>query len=63
MLTDQGKRPLLQPKRGAFLDVDLGPFGMAAEGGEHRHVGIDPQRIIAPVAGGDHPAVEVEDPH
>ena len=55
------KRPLLQPKRGAFLDADFGPLGMAAKGREHRHVGIDPQRIIAPVAGGDHPTVEVED--
>ena len=36
---------------------------MAAIGGEHRHVGIDPQRIIAPVPGSDHPAVEVEDAH
>ena len=29
MFTDQGKRPLLHSKRGAFLDADLGPLGMA----------------------------------
>ena len=63
MLADQRERPLLQPKRGAFLDADFGPFAVPAVRGEHRHVGIDPQRIIAPVAGRDHPAVEVEDPH
>ena len=63
MLPDQGKRPLLHSKRGAFLYADLGPLGMAPEGGEHRHVGIDPQRIIAPMAGRDHPAIEVEDAH
>src|SRR6478672_1124818 len=33
---------------------------MAAKGGEHRHVRIDPQGVIAPVASGDHPAIEVE---
>ena len=61
MLADQGERPLLRAKRGAFLDADFGPLGMAAVRGEHRDVGIDPQRIIAPVAGRDHPAVKVED--
>ena len=61
MLADQRERPLLQPKRGAFLDADLGPLAMAAEGREDRHVGIDPKRVIAPVPGGDHPPVKVED--
>ena len=61
MLADQRERPLLQTKRGAFLDADLGPLAMAAESRENRHVGIDPQRIVAPVTGGHHPAVKVED--
>ena len=61
MLADQRERPLLQPKRGAFLDADLGPLGMAAEGREDRDVGIDPQRIVAPMPGRDHAPVEVED--
>ena len=61
MLADQCKRPLLRPKRGAFLYAHFGPLGMAPVRREHRHVGIDPQRIIAPVPGRDHPAVEVED--
>ena len=61
MFTDESKRSLLLPKRGAFLDADLGPLGMASEGGENRHVWIDPQGIVAPVTRGDHPAVEVED--
>src|SRR6476469_10949222 len=34
---------------------------MAAKGGEDRDVGIDPERVIAPMSGGDQPAVEVED--
>ena len=61
MLTDQGKRPLLHPKRGVFLDADLGPLGMAAICGEHRDIRVDPKRIILPVPGRDHPAVEVKD--
>ena len=63
MLTDQGKRPLLQPKRGAFLYADLRPFRMATIGGEHGHIGVDPQRIILPMPRRDHPPVEVEDAH
>ena len=62
MLAHQCERPLLQPKRGAFFDAHLGPLGMAPEGRENRDVGIDPQRIIAPVPGRDHPPIEVEDP-
>jgi hypothetical protein len=60
MLADQDERPLLQSKRGAFLDADLGPFGMAAEGREYRDIGSDSERIIAPMSGGDHAPVEVE---
>src|SRR5205085_11003436 len=62
MFADQGKRPLLQPKLGAFLYADLGPLGMAPEGCEDGDIGIDPKRIIAPVAGRDHAPVEIEDP-
>ena len=62
MFTDQGERPLLQPKLGAFFYADLGTLRMPAERGENGDVGIDPQRIVAPVPGCDHPAVEVEDP-
>src|SRR5690242_11320258 len=29
--------------------------------GKNRDIGIDPQRIVAPMPGGDHPAVEIED--
>ena len=61
MLRNQRKRPLLQMKLGAFFDPHFGTLGGAAEGGEHRHVGIEPHAIIAPMAGRDHPAVEVED--
>ncbi len=62
VLADQGKRPLLRPKRGAFLYPDFRMLGMAAVSGEDRDVGIDAQRVIAPMSGSDHPAVEIEDP-
>ena len=61
MFRNQGKRPLLQLKPGAFFDPHFGPLGGAAEGGEHRHVGVEPHAIIAPVPGRDHPPVKVED--
>src|SRR4029450_5319381 len=47
---------------GAFLDPNLGTFRSAAEGGEHRHVGIEPDTVVAPMTRCDHPPVEVEDP-
>ena len=62
MLADQCKRPLLQPKRGAFFYADFGPLGRASERREHRDVGADVDRIIAPMARSDHPPVEIEDP-
>lgn len=62
MFSDERERPLLLPKRGAFLYPDFGPLAVAAVRGKHRHVGIDPQRVVPPVAGGDHAPVEVEDP-
>ena len=61
MLPNQRKRPLLRPKRGAFFNPYFGPFGVAAEGREYGHVGVDAKRIIAPVARGDHPPIKVED--
>ena len=35
---------------------------MPPESGEDRNVGIDAKRIVAPVTGGDHSSVKVEDP-
>jgi hypothetical protein len=61
MLANQCERPLLHPKRGAFLDPHFRALTMAPEGGEDGDVGIDPQRIVAPVPRRDHPPVEVED--
>src|SRR4051794_24539231 len=48
-------------KLGAFVYPDLRTVGGAAEGGEAGDVNVEMHRIIAPVAGGDHAAVEVED--
>ena len=61
MFADQRERTLLLPQCRTFLDPDLGPFAMPAKGGEDRNVGIDPQRIIAPVPRSDHPPIKVED--
>ena len=61
MLPNQRKRSLLRPQRGAFFNPYLGPFGVPAEGCEYGHVWVDTKRIVAPVAGGDHPPVKVED--
>jgi len=61
MLVEQCKRPLLQPKRGAFLDSDLGALRMPAIRREGRDVGIEAKPIVLPVAGRDHPAVKIED--
>ena len=55
MFTNQGKRPLLQSKLGAFFYAHLRPFGVTAKSGEDGNIGIDPQCIIAPVARSDHP--------
>ena len=62
MLADQSERPLLQPKLGAFLYADLGALAVPPVGGEHRHVGIDPERVVAPMPCRYQPALEVEDP-
>ena len=49
MLADQCERPLLQPKRGAFLYADLGPLGGPPERREHRHVGREADPEQAPL--------------
>ena len=61
MLRNQRERPLLPAKPGAFLDPDLRPLGGAAEGGEGGQFRPEAQRIVAPMAGRDHPAIKVED--
>ena len=62
MLSDQGKRPLFQAKLGAFFYADFGPLGMTPVRSEYGNVGIDPKRIIAPVAGRHHSPVKIENP-
>src|SRR6185503_9147454 len=61
MLADQCERPLLHLKSGAFLDPDLGPLAGAPERREHRGVGREADRIIAPMTGRDHAPVQIED--
>ena len=61
VLGHQRERPLLRVKLGAFLNPDFRPIGSAPESGEAGDVDIEMHRIIAPVAGGDHAAIEVED--
>jgi len=48
-------------KLGAFFDPDIRPLRSPAESGEDCHIGVEPNSIVAPVAGGDHPPVKVED--
>src|SRR4029453_7757786 len=55
-------RPLLQMKLGAFFDTDFRLLRRPAESREDRHVGIEPDAIVAPVTGGDHPPIEIQDP-
>ncbi len=61
MLGNQRERPLLQLKLGAFFDADVRLFGSAAESSKHGNVGIEPQPIIAPMAGSDHSSIKIED--
>jgi hypothetical protein len=49
-------------KGGLLLDLIFGTLGGAAEGPEGGAVAAELDRIIPPQAGGDHPAVEVDDP-
>jgi hypothetical protein len=60
MFRHQCVRPLLQMKLGAFLDPDLGPFRRAPESREDSNFGVEPQPIVPPMPGSDHPAIEVE---
>ena len=59
-LPDQ--RPLTLPiaKRGAFFDPHFRALGGVAESRKDGGVAVELHRIIAPVSGGDHAAVEVE---
>ena len=61
VLTDQGERPLLHPKRGAFFYSNFGPLGRPAECGEDGHVGTHVDCVIAPVPSSHHSSVKVED--
>jgi len=61
MLADQGKRPLLQAKLGAFLYPDFWALRRSAKGGEDGGVAAVADRIVAPMASGDHPAIQVQD--
>ena len=61
LLADQRPHALPVAQRRALLDPELGPLGGAAEGGEDRRVAAQLDRIVAPVPGRDHPAVEIED--
>ena len=61
MFTDKRERPLLQPKRGAFFYTDFRSLGRTPESSEDRYVDAHMDRVIAPVPGGHHPSVKVED--
>ena len=61
MFRDQGIGALLPLKVRAFFDPDIGPFGGSPEGSEGRHIGIEPQAIVAPMPGCDHPSIEIQD--
>jgi hypothetical protein len=62
VLVNEGERPLLQTECWAFLDPDLGPLTVPPVRSKHGHVGLDPKRIIPPMACRDHSSVKVEDP-
>src|SRR6476469_1246116 len=63
MFADQGKRPLLRPKRGAFFYAYFWTFGVTSIGSEDRDIMVDPQGVIAPMTGSDHPPIQIDDPH
>jgi len=46
-----------------MLKRNLLALAVASVCREHRHVEIDPERIILPVTSRDHASIEVEDPH
>ncbi|RZK00190.1 MAG: DUF4328 domain-containing protein [Novosphingobium sp.] len=59
-LAEQRPHALLGAQRGTLLDPRLRTLGSATEGREARRVAIEVHRIVAPLAGRDHAAVEVE---
>ena len=61
MFGNESERPLLHLEQGALLNADFGALGGPAKCGKDRDVRIEPHPVIAPVPGGDHPAVKVED--
>lgn len=62
MFPDQRERPLLQAQLRAFLYDNFRPLRVASVGGKYRHVGIDAQGVVAPVASDDHTAIKIKDP-
>ena len=60
MFAEQGPHPLPAPQRWPLLDPCLGPFGGAPEGGKYRRFAGKIHRVIAPLSGGHHATVQVE---
>ena len=61
VLADQRPHALAIVQRRALLDLDLGIFRGAAERPEGGGFRLEGDRIILPQAGGDHPAVKIDD--
>ena len=61
MLANQGKGALLRPKLRALLDPDFRPFRAAPKSRKACHLFLERHGVIAPMPGGDHPSVQVED--
>src|SRR6187551_768403 len=61
VLAEQRPHALAAAQRGTFLEAHLGDFGGAAESGEDRAIAGEVHRVVAPLAGADHAAVEIED--
>jgi hypothetical protein len=61
VLAEQGPHALSAAQRGALFDARLRTLGGAAEGGEGGEIAGEVDRVVAPFAGRDHAAVEVQD--
>src|SRR5207244_1755345 len=61
VLADQRIGALALTQGRALLNPDFRLLGGSTEGGEHGDFAVHPKRIVAPVAGRDHPPVEIED--
>src|SRR4051794_9905908 len=61
-LRDERPHALLVAERGALLDLVFGMLGGPAEGPEGGMIAPELEGVILPLAGRDHPAVEVDDP-